>query len=138
MNLYKVIFTHYAPLGNEEGIKEYVLCEDDNKMYDYVDSKFNYDGWKEKESDLYSDEYSEYYKEDAENPRGVLIKKSPFRVSIINNKGQVDHDDNEYLDLFYGLTHYGWELVKENVDNFDFLKLKQLGVIVESKIINNL
>jgi hypothetical protein len=42
-------------------------------------------------------------------------------------KGQVNDDDYDYSDAYYGITLFGWSLLKENV-NTDYSELIELGI----------
>jgi len=49
MNLYKITFSHVAPKDLAEGIKGYLLAENDEQIYNYIDKTFNYDCWEDSE-----------------------------------------------------------------------------------------
>ena len=82
--LYKIIMTHYAPKDSASAVKEYVVANSDEEVFEYLAN--GYACW----SDMLEDEYEkeDYYE-------------------ILANKG----DDREVYDLYYGATQYSWEEV---------------------------
>ena len=65
MNLYRITFSHTAPKDSEKGIKGYLLAENDEQVYNYVDKTFNYESWKDidededrESSDIYDRNYN--------------------------------------------------------------------------------
>ena len=104
MNLYKVIFEHYAPRDCESGIKEYLLADNQEQVFDYINKKYNHDYW--------DDNY--------------ITKEERLM-----KKGQIQEHGISKSDLYYGWTEYGWELVKENIETnlLDLIKLKVISKI---------
>ena len=120
MNLYKITFSHTTPEDQEKGIKDYLLAENDEQVYNYIDKTFNYECWKDSDEEkepieLYDDDY-------------ILIGTETFKQKIIRIKGEQNDKDYDYSDAYYGITLYGWELVKENV-NGDYSEMIELGII---------
>ena len=120
MNLYKITFSHTGPKDQKEGIKGYLLAKNDEQVYNYVDEKFNYGGWKDAEEEeesfeLYDDDYN-------------VIGTETFKEKILRIKGEQNDEDYDYCDAYYGITLYGWELVKENVHG-DYSEMIELGII---------
>ena len=122
MNLYKITFSHTAPKDQDEGIKGYLLAENDEQVYNYIDKTFNYECWKDADEDedrepieLYDDDYN-------------VIGTETFKEKIIRIKGEQNDEDYDYCDAYYGITLYGWELVKENADG-DYSEMIELGII---------
>ena len=107
MNLYKIIFKHYSSDNDEIGIKAMLLAENDEQVYNWISSepKINdeklYNNWKDKERN---------------------------KDKILSSNGEIAFED-EYCDDFqFGITLYGWELLKENI-NSDYTELIELGVV---------
>jgi len=122
MNLYKITFSHTAPKDQEKGIKDYLLAENDEQVYNYVDKTFNYECWKDSDEDkdrepieLYDDDYN-------------AIGNETFKEKILRIKGEQNDEEYYYDDAYYGITLYGWELVKENVSS-DYTEMIKLVVI---------
>lgn len=124
MNLYKILFSHSAPKETKIGIKTYLLAENEDSVYDYIDKEYNYECWKDYEDDneLF-DIYDGCYD---------LIGTETFREKIMRIRGDMNDEDYDYSDAYYGITLYGWELVKENIE-FDLSNIIKLGVINETR-----
>lgn len=107
MNLYKIVFAHYGPKDSEYGTRCLLLAKDDEDVYNWLagDSNELYLTWLDEEED--DDE---------------------FKERIISNQGQIDDESVDTSSMFYGVTIYGWELLKEDVKDEgleclgDFLK----------------
>lgn len=126
MNLYKIKFLHASPSDTKEGIITYALADSDELLYEYVDSTYNYDCWEgenlnNKLLDIYDDNYN-------------IIGTESFREKIIRINGEMNDEDADFSDAYYGITLYGWELVEENTNKLHYSHLIELGVILE---INN-
>ena len=124
MNLYKILFSHTAPKETKVGIMTYLIAENENSVYNYIDKKYNYKCWKDYEDDcelfdIYDDNYN-------------VIGTETFKEKIIRIKGDMNDEDYDYSDAYYGITLYGWELVKENID-FDLSNVIELGIINEAE-----
>lgn len=130
MNLYRIIVEHSAPKDQHTAIQGYVLAENDEEVYKHIDENHNYSGWAEK-SDLTWEEYCEQEgldatEEDPEDYEGLYGKE--FMQSIIGTHGEIDREDNDYSDAYYGVTYWGWEMVKENIGFNDTNVLIGLGI----------
>lgn len=120
--LYKILFSHTAPKDTEDGIKTYITAKDDDQVYSFVDEKHNCGCWKDQEEDgeqldIYDDDYN-------------VVGTESFKEKIIRTKGQMNDEDYDCSDAYYGITLYGWELVKEITD-------EELSVLTSLGIINN-
>lgn len=141
MNIYKIEFLHAAPKDIETGFKCLLLAENDEQVYEWIKSEprigdsnlYNVWSYKEKENkeyEVYNDNYD-------------IIGKENFKQRMIRLKGQMNDDDYDYSDAYYGVTLLGWSLVKENI-NTDYSKLIESGIVyyaVEDKklpIVGNL
>ncbi len=110
MNLYNIIFSHHAPKGSENGIKCMVLAENAEQVFDWISSEPE-----TREGTLYNDWKSFGDKE---------------RKRIIKREGEVFDEKNDYSDAYYGITYFGWELLKENITG-DYSELIELGLLYE-------
>tara|TARA_R110000744_G_scaffold7342_3_gene25310 strand:+ start:6088 stop:6468 length:381 start_codon:yes stop_codon:yes gene_type:complete len=122
MNLYKILFSHTAPKGSGKGIKGYLLAENDEQVYDYIDKKYNYESWKDCNEDE-DRELDEIYDKDYN-----LVGTETFKEKILRIKGQMNDEDYDYSDAYYGITLLGWEVVEENTTK-DFTEMIELGVV---------
>ena len=117
MNLYAIQFTHYGPKSSEHGIREFLLAENEEKVYEYIKNEHAWD-WEDKENAVYDekeeawkDEYGEYHYWYTEN--GV----EGWKERKLRLRGDLDDDSSgENADFFYGFTEWGWELLKEGLD----------------------
>ncbi len=121
MNLYKITFSHTAPKDQKEGIKGYLLAENNEQVYHYVDKTFNYGCWKDSDEDkepieLHDDDWN-------------VIGTETFKEKMIRIRGEQHDEDYDYCDAYYGITLYGWELVKEGVYSADYTEMIELGII---------
>jgi len=120
MNLYEIKTTHYAPKDSHESIMGFVFANSDEEVYHFIDKKFNYNSWEEEKSDDWEDNKKEY-------PKDFM---GTYKQKIIKLKGEIDDDDVDFDDAYYGITLYGWEMVDENTKlNYD--GLKHLGSFYE-------
>jgi len=110
MNIYRITFSHTAPKDREEGIKGYLLAENDEQVYNYIDKTYNYGCWKDND-----DDYN-------------LIGIETFKQNMLRIKGEQNDENYDYRDAYYGITLYGWELVKENAEG-DYTEMIDLGII---------
>ncbi len=114
MNLYKINFTHYAPKDSKEGIITYLVASDDEQVYEYIKSEPSinesglYNSWKHDEEECVEgfDIYDEKFN---------WIGHESFKEKMIRLGGEMYDEYADVSDAYYGVTHYGWELVKESV-----------------------
>lgn len=122
MNLYRILFIHYAPKDSHSGITTYLLANNDEEVYTYIDS-INHGMWSGKNADypelnIYDDEYN-------------VIGTESFKEKMIRIKGLMFDEDYELTDLYYGVTLDGWELIKEDVDVSYYQELIDLGIFTK-------
>jgi len=126
MNIYKIEFLHASPKDREEGIKCLLLAENEEQVYEWIKSEPKigerslYNGWADSEEE---NEEFEVYNDDYD-----IIGKENFKQKMIRLKGQMNDDDYDYSDAYYGITLFGWSLLKENV-NTDYSELIELGIV---------
>jgi len=125
MNLYKVLVEHFSQKDNVLAIVEYLLARNDDDVYNHI-GKHNCERWADAERDgdvcqLYDDDYN-------------IIGTETNRERIMRRKGEVNDDDIDLSDAYYGVTVYGWELVEEDV-TWDATHLIACGMIVECEAI---
>jgi hypothetical protein len=113
MNLYVLKFIHYSPKDSKEGIITYLCTDSDEQIYEWlksepeVNGKHLFNSYKDNENDekiynLYDNRYN-------------CIGTETFKEHMIRFKGEMFDEEAEVLDAYYGVTHYGWELVSENI-----------------------
>jgi len=125
-NLYSIEFIHYSPKDSEQGIKCLLLAENDEQVFNFIDEMYQYNTWSEYETDeSFKDENKfDIYDDDDLN----IIGTETFKERMIRLKGQMNDEDYELQDLYYGVTLYGWKLLKENIKT-DYSELIKLNII---------
>jgi hypothetical protein len=123
MNLYRIDFAHWAPKDREDGIKGYVLAENAEKVYHYIDKEYCYDSMEEHEADRIS------MNGDDEDSWNDWEDWGSYKDKMIDLGGQLNDENHEIDDLYYGVTLHGWELVKEDVEIKDFEEAINLNII---------
>lgn len=103
MNLYSIDFQHYSPKDYERGIKELVLADNDEQVYNIIKENYSY-SWSDSEND-----------------------DPGFKPTVIAHKGE--WDITELDDLYYGQTLYGWTLLVENT-TADYSELIDAKVMI--------
>jgi len=137
MNIYKVTFSHHAPKDSEQGIKALILAENDEQVYNWIASQPEtnegsmYNSWKEKEEYTWDEENDSFIDKYECNVNGWWDedgKPEYFKNRMLRLKGDIDDDSVNFSDSYYGITLFGWELLKEDVST-DYSDLIELGVV---------
>lgn len=125
MNLYSIDFVHYAPKDSEEGVYGYTVANSDEEVYEFIKSEPNikgntlYSNYKYKEDKTYH-----IYNDDYE-----VIGEETFKERMIRLKGEMNDEDADVSDSYYGVTHLGWTLVKENITEEEIQVLKNVNIL---------
>jgi len=128
MNLYKIIVEHCAPKDCHKSIACLLFAKDDEAVYEWLKKGYNdleetfiLTGYEYREDEtftLYDDDYNE-------------IGEETFKERMIRLKGLINDEDEEYDDLYYGKTIYGWKLLSyESYDLTKFQKLVNWKIII--------
>lgn len=120
-NLYKVLFSHTAPKDTEVGIVSYVVAKDDVQVYALIDEKYNYGKWKDAEEE--GEEFKVF------DGNYNVIGTETFREKIMRIHGDMHDEDYDFSDAYYGITLYGWELVR-GVSDSELSVLRDLGIVI--------
>lgn len=124
MNLYSIDFLHASPKDTEYGMKCLLLAENDEQVYEWIKSEPElpdrtlYNNWEcneDEEFDIYNDNYE-------------IVGKETFKEKMIRLGGEINDEDYDFSDAYYGITLFGWSLLKENVTT-DYSELIELGVM---------
>lgn len=124
MNLYKIKFAHFAPKDSEHGIKALLLAENDEQVYEWIAAEPEigacklFNSWKNDEAAGHA-----WY---GDNGNPETMKDRMLRL-----KGEIEDDDVDFSDSYYGITLFGWELLKENVET-DYSELIELGIVCKA------
>ena len=126
MNLYKIIVKHCAPKDCHDSIACLLLAKDDEAVYEWLkkgnselddDSIFvSYEYREEETFTLYDKDY---------NKIGI----ETFKNRMIRLKGLINDEEEEYEDLYYGLTLYGWKLLQEDVSIMKYEDLVDFKIV---------
>ena len=129
MNLYEIMFDHYSQKDSERGTLTYLIAKSDEDVYEWIKAEHElkngrqiYCSYEDREED---DEV--YYTYDDDN----LEIEETFKERMIRLQGEMNDDDAELDDLYYGKTLYGWELIRENISLNGIEILKTIMINVE-------
>lgn len=115
--LYKIKVLHGGPKDSHESIETYLIAENDEQVFSWINDNKCYGHWCEEE-DPEDHEYS--LDDDYDNP----ISKKEW---IMANKGDLK-DENGWEDAYYGVTKWGWEEVAGEITAMDFETLIYLKI----------
>lgn len=101
--LYRILVRHCAPKDCHESIETYLIANSGEEVYEWLKNN-KLTGWDYREEDeetfdIYDDNYS-------------IIGTEGIRVRMLRLGGDYFDENADYSDLYYGVTHYGWELVQ--------------------------
>lgn len=123
MKLWELRFRHYAPKDSEEGIIGYLIADSSTQIYDYLKTepilkdglKYGrgiYVGW-----NYQDDPCSEGYDEN-------------HRQRLIDCCGEMYDEEEKVNDAFYGVIHYGWYCVCDEISNLEIATLQSCGIVI--------
>lgn len=119
MKLYELLFRHYSPKDSKEGTMCYLVANSDEEVYEYIKSEPTLpDGTK-----LY---VSWSYLDNPDNDEYDALHKE----RLIKCGGEIFDDEEEVSDAYYGVTHYGWKCVNENISLDKINILQEIGATV--------
>lgn len=124
-NLYQINVKHLAPKDSHESIECFIIAENEDQVFDYLAKEKAY--WTE--SETFCENHIPDFDEDQELSEEEYSNE--IKKFVISTKGEIDADWACYDDLYYGQTHWGWELKKENISIEEVNTLKNLGLITE-------
>jgi len=130
MNLYKILVEHFSVKDSKKSIVCLLLADNDEQCYDWLKQENQtkeltvyppcYDGESEQEIvDVYDENYE-------------VVRTETKKEYFIRIQGEINDDNFENNDAYYGNTIFGWELLKENVTS-DYTEMKELGIVREYK-----
>lgn len=119
-NLYKIVFKHFAPKDSEEGIKEYVVADNEDQIFDHIVANHS-GGWEDRQED----EPYDIYNDDFE-----IIGKESFKEKMMRLKGEYHDEGVDVSDAYYGVTIMGWEKI-ENTSDGQIKTLLELNIAVD-------
>lgn len=113
MNLYEIMFRHYAPKDSEHGVHTYLVANNDEEVFDWIKEE-NSVWFKGEINDGLSDGNCLFLSWSYKDMTNDDCYEEGFRDRIIACKGDMFDDETELCDLYYGQTLAGWRLVKED------------------------
>jgi len=116
MNLYAIKFTHYSQKDNETGIITYAIAKNDEQVYEWIKSEPRDEDWSVYNSWKYNEEDGIEY--DLYDEKINYVGKISFKDYIISIGGEMHSEYANYDDLYYGKTYYGWDLINENIQDY--------------------
>lgn len=122
MKLYELLFRHYSQKDNEEGIICYLVANSDEEIYEFIKSEPKIPCGTEWEKGIYN---SWKYKDDKEDDS----YEEDHKTRLIECCGEMFDDYADISDLYYGLTHYGWRCVCEEITDEQIGTMSNCGVI---------
>jgi hypothetical protein len=114
--LYAVRFEHYGPKSSEDGIKSWVVADNELQVIVETDRTFAYGGWLETILEEAAGEGT--------NPAGTEL------ASLLRYGGDIDDPDKDLRDAYYGITRLGWT-PGLNIDDAEVGVLVRLGVALD-------
>lgn len=117
--LHAIRFSHHAPRGREDGIKLYVIADDEEVILDRLDEREHCGCWAEATGDgetfdIYDDDYN-------------VIGTETKRERLLRRRGEIDDECVDFSDAYYGVTCLGWD-EGEDVTPEDAAVLIRLGI----------
>jgi len=127
MNLYVLKFRHFAPKDSIEGIITYLVAESSEEIYEWLKSEPEINGNQLFNSYQYSEDENKTF--NIYNKDYDVIGTETFKERIIRLNGEMFDEDADVSDAYYGVTHYGWELITEGVYYTDVVAVRNsLGI----------
>jgi hypothetical protein len=126
MNLYSIDMCHYSPKDSESGIITYLLANSAEEVFDFISNNGRdlgiFNCWNEKVED---GEIFDIYVDNE------IIGTETYRERMIRLEGEINDPDNDYSDAYYGITHYGWALVKTDISELETNVLLDLKIAIK-------
>lgn len=138
MNLYKIEVEHFSQKDSHKSIECLLLAENDEQVYEWmkgepkIDGSTMYNSWK----DIEEEEEEDGEKHDLYDGEYNVIGQETFKEKMIRVKGQMNDEDYEVSDRYYGVTLHGWSIASEDVQtNYD--ELINVGLVFVAPPLNN-
>lgn len=132
MKLHQIKIRHCAPRDFKEFLVGFVLAEDEESIYEYIDKELLYGIW----SDRNQDSISELLPiEIIENDETIIIGYETYKEKMLRIRGEYYDQFLDYSDAYYGIAHYGWTQGVE-VSEDEIQTLLHLGICIDLRKIN--
>lgn len=122
MKLYKILKRHYSPKDSEAGICYFLVANNAEEVFNYLDDKENNGIWNDRSTedgllDIYDDNFE-------------VIGQETYKQKMIRICGEFFDEEADTSDSYYGVTHYGWKEVTNSKDLYKEVEvLKLLGIV---------
>lgn len=123
MKLWELLFRHYAPKDSEEGIICYLLADTSEQIYDFLKTEPTIPDGTQYGRGIYT---SWEYVDDPEDEE----YDENHRKRLIECCGEMFDEEEEVSNAFYGVIHYGWNCICEDIKNIEIAVLKSVGITV--------
>lgn len=127
MKLYELLFRHYSQKDSEEGIICYLVANSDEEIYEFIKSEPEIPDGTKWGRGIFN---SWKYKDDKEDSS----YEEEHKTRLIECCGEMFDDCADISDLYYGLTHYGWRCVCEEISEEQITLLEKCGIIIVNVI----
>ncbi|PHS61663.1 MAG: hypothetical protein COB12_12040 [Flavobacterium sp.] len=125
MNIYKIKMETVAPKDSWKSVDCFLLAKDEEAVYKWLDKNKCYDAWNDKEEDGHTYEIQD---EDYN-----VIGHENFKEKMLRLKGEINDEDRNCEDAYYGVEFYGWELI-EFPDTLNAVKMLEFtGMLKRAK-----
>jgi hypothetical protein len=107
--LFRIKVLHGAPKDSHTSTETYLVAENEQQVFDWINFKKNYGGWSN----------------DTDEPRichahDDYEKEISFQEWIMLNRGDLE-DESGWEDAYYGVTKWGWEPVEATEQEIEIL-----------------
>jgi hypothetical protein len=116
-SLFRIVVLHGAPKDSHKSTETYLVAENEQAVFDWIDKEKNYGAWTEKDED--AEEPNVRYADDD------YEKEIPFREWVMLKRGDLD-DEEGWENAYYGVTKWGWEPIEASPE--DIAVLLRLGI----------
>ncbi len=123
LKLYELLFKHYSQKDSEEGVICYLVANSDEEIYEFIKSEPNIPDGTKCGRNIFN---SWKYKDDKEDSS----YEDGYKARLIECCGEMFDDYADISDLYYGLTHYGWKCVCEDISKYQIVVLRKCGIVI--------
>jgi hypothetical protein len=124
LELYRIDVQHFAPNDEHRSIETYVVALREHEVYDAIND-MAYGCWNDRNDDGVVYEIFD----DAWN----VIGTETYKERMMRLKGDINDEDEELSDLYYGRTLYGWENLGE-IAGEEINLLSKFGMLYVKKV----
>lgn len=138
MNIYRILTAHYAPKDSHTSMMGFVLANNDEQVFNWINTDPTIHDKRifgSEDTDKLNDDNDGYGYEIKDENYNTIQKIMNYKDYLIHVGGLINSEYEEYEDLYYGKTLYGWEIFKENIGNdvsYQFVNTSlEIGLITD-------